>query len=45
MKNQPRVWILMALLLVVGLSACILVPVGGDGDHHGDYHSDHSQYY
>ena len=34
----------MALLLVVGLSACILVPVGGDGNHHGDYHSDHGQY-
>jgi hypothetical protein len=44
MKIHPQVWILIALLLIVNLSACILVPVGGDGDHHGDYHSDHGQY-
>jgi hypothetical protein len=49
MKNHPRVWILIALSLIVSLSACILVPVGGDGDHHGeyhgsDYHGDRGQY-
>ncbi|WP_175773205.1 hypothetical protein [Paraburkholderia phenazinium] len=45
MKNHPLVWILIALSLIVSLSACILVPVGGDGDHHGgDYHADHGQY-
>jgi hypothetical protein len=27
MKNHPRVWILIALSLIVSLSACILVPV------------------
>jgi hypothetical protein len=48
MKDHPRVWILIALSLIVSLSACILVPVG-DGDHHGgdyrgDYHADHGQY-
>ncbi|MFM0207717.1 hypothetical protein PQQ96_09915 [Paraburkholderia sediminicola] len=47
MKNQTRVWMLIALSLIVGLSACILVPVGGDhhgdGDYHGggDYHQNH----
>jgi hypothetical protein len=40
MKNLPRVWILIALSLIVSLSACILVPVGGDGDHHGEYHGE-----
>jgi hypothetical protein len=48
--RHPRVWILIALSLIVSLSACILVP---DGDHHddyhggdyhgGDYHGDHGQ--
>jgi hypothetical protein len=39
MKSQTRVWMLIALSLIAGLSACILVPVG-DGDHHGggEYH-------
>jgi hypothetical protein len=45
MKNQTRVWMLIVLSLIVGLSACILVPVGGD-DHHGggDYHEAHDHY-
>ena len=38
MKNHPRIWILIALSLIVSLSACIVVP---DGDHHGDYHGDY----
>jgi hypothetical protein len=46
MKNQTRVWMLIALSLIAGLSACILVPVGddhhgGSGEYHGgggDYH-------
>jgi hypothetical protein len=37
MKNYPRIWILIALSLIVSLSACIVVP---DGEHHGDYHGD-----
>ncbi|MFL9996910.1 hypothetical protein SAMN05444172_4590 [Burkholderia sp. GAS332] len=45
MKNQTRVWMLIALSLIVSLSACILVPVGG-GDHHdgGEYHEAHDHY-
>ena len=48
MKNQTRVWMLIALSLISGLSACILVPVGGN-DHHGDhgggdYHEAHDHY-
>lgn len=45
MKNQTRVWMLIALSLIAGLSACILAPVGG-GDHHGggDYHEAHDHY-
>ncbi|SDG20781.1 hypothetical protein [Paraburkholderia phenazinium] len=42
MKNQKRIWMLIALSLITALSACILVPAGGDhhgGDYHGgDYH-------
>jgi hypothetical protein len=45
MKDQTRVWKLIVLSLIVGPSACILVPVGGD-DHHGggDYHEAHDHY-
>jgi len=52
MKNQTRVWMLIALFLITGLSACILVPVGGDDYHHGggdnhgggEYHEAHDHY-
>ncbi|MGF6900340.1 hypothetical protein [Paraburkholderia phytofirmans] len=51
MKNQTRAWMLIALSLIAGLSACILVPVGG-GDYHGgggyhgggEYHEAHDHY-
>ncbi|WP_341315292.1 hypothetical protein WN982_08600 [Paraburkholderia sp. IMGN_8] len=35
MKNQTRVWMLIAPSLIAGLSACILVPVSGGDYHHG----------
>jgi hypothetical protein len=52
MKNHTRIWMLIALSLIAGLSACILVPVGGDnhhggGDNHGgggEYHEAHDHY-
>ena len=44
--KSALIWMLMALSMAIGLSACILVPVGG-GDHHhddGGYHEDHDHY-
>lgn len=42
MNKRALVWMLIALSLMAALSACILVPVGGD-DHRGsgDYHEGH----
>ncbi|QIE29413.1 hypothetical protein SBC1_72040 (plasmid) [Caballeronia sp. SBC1] len=39
MNKRALVWMLIALSLMAALSACILVPVGGDHHHGGDdYH-------
>jgi hypothetical protein len=40
-------WMLMALLITIGLGACIFVPVGGDDHHHGDggHHEGHEDHY
>jgi hypothetical protein len=53
MKNQTRVGMLIALSLIAGLSACILVPVGGGDYQHGggeyrrgsDYHHGGGEYH
>ena len=47
--RSALVWMPMALSMAIGLSAYVLVPLGGDDHHHGDggYHEgseDHDHY-
>ena len=41
MKNRPLIWMLIALSLIIGLSACFFPGWRGD-DHHGggDHHEE-----
>lgn len=42
MKSNRGIWILLTAVFIFSMSACILVPDGGDHghDHGGGYHED-----
>lgn len=44
MKNGMLLRLMIALSLIASLSACLLVPVGDDYHHGGDYHEAHDHY-